>query len=517
MAFQTETVEDLFARFGRPYRMFATVSGMTASFVMVLSGTIVNVAVPDVMGAYGVGQDQAQLMATSFNVTMTTCQLLNAWVVAVFGQRYGFTITLVLFTVGSIIAGLGDTFGMVVAGRVMQGAAAGIVQPLVMVTVFQVFPENRRGFALGIYSMGLVLAVAMGPPVGGLALEVLSWRYIFWLPLPLVAVALPLGLIFLPSVRQDSRQPFDWIGYSLIAITLFCIMTVLTDGPREGWSSDYIIGLIVLGSVAGYGFVKSQRRPGATLMDISLFQNRHFVIVLFVTFFSGIGNFTTTYSFPVFTQLVQGLTALDAGYSLLPGMLLAVCMVPFTGHLADKLEPGRAMMFGLLILGLGTLPMAWADVNTPFLLVILFGAIGRFGTTFVQPFIMTTALKSLPPEKLNAGAGTVNFVRQTGGGLGTNAWVVFVDQRTYYHNDALAVTQDPSNASSRALLDSVTRLLNEAGVAEAVQQPGALHYLGEVVYAQGITRAFQDGFWVLAIVYLLALIPAWILSQTRRR
>ncbi|PPR56228.1 MAG: hypothetical protein CFH10_02349, partial [Alphaproteobacteria bacterium MarineAlpha4_Bin2] len=502
---------------GRPYRTFATLSGMSASFIMVLSGTIVNVAVPDVMGAYGVGQDQAQLLATSFNVAMTTCQLLNAWVVTVFGQRYGFVLTLIVFTVGSFVAGLAENFDMLVAGRVMQGAATGVIQPLVMVTVFQVFPQDRRGFAMGVYSMGLVLAVAMGPPVGGLALEVLSWRYIFWLPLPMVLLALPLGLIFLPSVRRDVAQAFDWLGFSLIAVSLFCIMTILTDGPREGWGSDYIIGLIILCLVAGFGFVKSQCRPGPTLIDIALFQNKHFVIVLFVTFFSGIGNFTTTYAFPVFTQLVQGLTPLDAGFSLLPGMLLAVCMVPFTGHLADKLEPGRAMMFGLFILAIGTLPMAWADVNTPFLLVIIFGAIGRFGTTFVQPFIMNTALRSLPPERLNAGAGTVNFVRQTGGALGTNAWVVFVDQRTYYHNDALVATQTPGNSVSQELVNSVTRLLNEAGVADVVQHPGALHFLSEMVYAQGITRAFQDGFWVLAAVYLLALIPAWILSQTRGR
>ena len=123
------------------------------------------------MGAYGVGQYQAQLVATSFNVAMTTCQLLNAWVVAVLGQRYGYIATLIFFTTGSIVAGLADSFGMLVAGRVMQGMATGIIQPLIMVTVFQVFPEERRGFALGIYSMGLVLAIALGPPVGGVALE----------------------------------------------------------------------------------------------------------------------------------------------------------------------------------------------------------------------------------------------------------------------------------------------------------------------------------------------------------
>ena len=517
MAFKTESVDDLFARFGRNYRVLVTVSGMTASFVMVLSGTIVNVAVPDVMGAYGVGQYQAQLMATAFNVAMTTCQLLNAWVVAVLGQRYGYLATLIVFTTGSVIAGLADSFGMLVAGRVLQGMATGIIQPLIMVTVFQVFPEERRGLALGIYSMGLVLAIAVGPPVGGLALEMLNWRYIFWLPLPLLLLSVPFGMIFMPSVRKSGGQAFDWLGYALIVVTLFCIMTVLTDGPRKGWTSDYILILMMLGTFCGLGFVKSQRRDRETVIDGGLFRNKHFVIVLFVTFFSGIGNFCTTYAFPVFTQLVQGLTPLDAGFSLLPGMLLAVCLVPFTGHLADKLEPGKAIMFGLLILCIGTLPMAWADVNTSLFIVMFYGAIGRFGTTFVQPFLINTALRSLERDKLNAGAGTVNFVRQTGGSLGTNAWVVFVDQRTLYHSDGFAVTQDPSNEASRELINAVTRLLNEAGVAQAIQQPGAFHYLGEVIYAQGITRAFQDGFMILAIAYLIAVIPAWVLSQTRAR
>lgn len=515
MAFQTETVDDLFARFGSNYRILVTVSGMTASFVMVLSGTIVNVAIPDVMGAYGVGQYQAQLLATSFNVAMTTCQLLNAWVVAVLGQRYGYIATLLVFVTGSVVAGLADSFGMLVAGRVLQGMATGIIQPLIMVTVFQVFPENRRGFALGIYSMGLVLAIAFGPPVGGLALEVLNWRYIFWLPLPLLLLSLPFGMVFMPSVRRTGGQPFDWLGYALIAATLFCIMTVLTDGPRKGWTSDYILLLCLFGTCTGIGFVKSQRRDAETLIDISLFQNRHFVIVLFVTFFSGVGNFATTYAFPVFTQLVQGLSPLDAGFSLLPGMLLAVMLVPFTGHLADRLEPGKAMMFGLAVLGIGTLPMAWADVNTSLYIVMIYGAIGRFGTTFVQPFLMNTALRSLDRERLNAGAGTVNFVRQTGGSLGTNAWVVFVDQRAIHHSEAFTATQTPSNESSRELISAITRLFSEAGVSEAVRMPGAFHYLGEIIYAQGITRAFQDGFMILAIAYLIALLPAWVLSRTR--
>ncbi|MEC7537176.1 MAG: MFS transporter, partial [Pseudomonadota bacterium] len=128
------SVDDLFRRYGDSYRVLVTAAGMTASFVMVISSTIVNVAIPDVMGAFGIGQDQAQLMATAFNVAMVTSQLLNAWVVTVFGQRYGFCGTLLVFTIGSFIGGFAEDYGMIVFGRVLQGAAAGCIQPLIMVT-----------------------------------------------------------------------------------------------------------------------------------------------------------------------------------------------------------------------------------------------------------------------------------------------------------------------------------------------------------------------------------------------
>ena len=124
-----------------------TVTGMLAAFTMVIASTIVNVAVPDVIGAFGVSQSEVQLMATAFNIAMTTGQLLNAWAVSVFGQRYGYAATLALFSVGSVFAGAADSFDMIVIGRVMQGAAAGIIQPLIMVTLFRAFPEGRRGQA----------------------------------------------------------------------------------------------------------------------------------------------------------------------------------------------------------------------------------------------------------------------------------------------------------------------------------------------------------------------------------
>ena len=510
------TVDDLFARYGLTYRALITVTGMTASFAMVISSTIVNVAVPDVMGSFGIGQDQAQLMATAFNVAMTASQLLNAWVVAVLGQRYGFAVTLILFTLGSLIAGFGQEFGMIVFGRVLQGAAAGVIQPLVMVTIFQVFPADRRGLAMGIYAMGLMLALAFGPVLGGVAIEAFDWRYIFFATLPLVGIALMAGLVFMPSVRSETRQPFDWTGYVLVVIALFCLMTGLTDGQREGWTSNYTLGLFLTAVVAGAAFIGSQMRPGAKLLDLTLFRDRQFATAMLVVFTVGIGNFVIIYAVPVFGQLVQGMTPLRAGMVMLPAGVLVVFVLPFTGRLSDHLRPHLAIMAGLMFFAAGAAPMADADVNTPFLMIAIYAIIARSGSSLIMPFVMTTALKTVPPEKLNAGAGAVNFCRQLGGSLGLNAWVVFIEIRTRFHSESLTATQSSDNQASRELLQGVGRILGESGVPQVLHEPGALHYLGQMVHAQATTLGFQDGFWILVIVYLLGLIPAWILGRTNR-
>ena len=147
-----------------------------------------NVAIPDVMGAYGVGQDKAQFLSTAFITTMTASQLLNAWFVGKLGQRLAFVIVLAIFLLGGLICGFSPNLDLIIFGRVMQGFAAGIVQPLVMVTLFQVFPADRRGTAMAIYGMGLVLALGFGPVIGGVTIDVLGWRNIFFVPLPLVVI-----------------------------------------------------------------------------------------------------------------------------------------------------------------------------------------------------------------------------------------------------------------------------------------------------------------------------------------
>ena len=326
-------------------------------------------------------------------------------------------------------------------------------------------------------------------------------------------MAFAAGMFLMPSDRKEANRTFDWTGYALMVITLYCFMTGLTDGQREGWSSTYILGLFTVSALSAAAFVYSQLKSTAPLMELALFRNREFAWAMGVAFIFGLGNFAMAYAVPVFGQLVQGMTPLDAGLVLLPSGIVVVALLPFMGRLADKISAHYAIIAGLILFAIGTVPMADADVNTAFVAIAIYGIVNRLGVSLTQPFIITVALRTLPSEKLNSGAGTMNFIRQLGGSLGINAWVVFLEMRTHYHSEILTTTQSSDNAASRELLDNVGRILREGGVSEPIQQSGALHYLGQVVHAQGATLGFQDGFWVLVAAYLIGIWPAWMLGR----
>jgi len=512
----SESIDDLFARYGPAYRWLATATGMLGFFSVVFSATIVNVAVPEVMGAFGVGQDKAQFLATAFLATMTASLLLNAWIVDRLGQRYAFLLALAGFAAGSVLSATAVTLELVIFGRAIQGLFSGFVQPLVMVLIFQVFPPHRRGFAMGIFSMGTVFALGVAPAFGGLLIDAFNWRWVFLAPMPMMAAAFFLGFLFIPSQRKSSpAAPFDWSGYSFLCVAMFAVVTAISSGQREGWTSDGILGWFALTFVSGAGFVFSQLRPDAGLLNLKLFRNTRFSLSIMLALAFGIGNFSTIYLMPVFGQIIQQYTPTEAGLLLMPGSLLAMLLLPMSGRMSDIFQPHKVIMVGLVMFAAGAWLMATADTHTMFWTVAGFILISRVGLALVNPSLNTAAMQSLPLQNLQQGAGILSFAMLLGGAVGINALVVILEQRTQMHADALTLTQTAANAVTREMLETVQAMLGAAGVPEALQQSAALHYLGRVVTAQADTLGFQDGFMAIALLFIAALIPAWLFGRAR--
>ena len=514
----SETAEALAERYGPTYRWLVTGAALLGQFSMVLSSTSVTVAVPDVMGAFGVGQDKAQWLSTAFFATMVATMLANAWLVSVLGQRVLFVLTLLLFGGAAIMGTLAPSMEVVILSRVLQGASAGVVQPLSMLTIFTVFPPERRGTAMGLFGLGVVLAPAFGPALGGMAVDAFGWRSVFLLPLPLCIVSLLLGSVFMPARNPGQpTRPFDWLGMALLTTALACVLNGFASGQREGWQSDYILLQFLVGISAAVGFAVWQLTARAPLLDASLFANPQFASAAAIGFIFGFGMFGSIYITAVFLQTIQGYTATRSGMLMIPGGILMACIAPIAGRLVDSVPAHIPIMGGLVLFGIGFLLMGTADANTPFWTFVAFTLVNRLGLAFTITPLNTGALRSLRPDQVSQGSGAVNFFRMLGGACGVNLLVVWLELRTRLYSDALTATQTFGNSSSRELLRSVEQMLAASGVSEAQQGAGALHYLGQVVYAQASTLGFQETFMAAGVLAFLALIPALIMGRTRRR
>ncbi|MBT6273389.1 MAG: DHA2 family efflux MFS transporter permease subunit [Chromatiales bacterium] len=496
----------------------ATLAGLTAFFTALFTASMVNVAIPSVMGSFGVGQSQAQLLLSTFLAMNSTGLLASSWAVARYGQREVFLGALLIFGLAGLLCFIAPNFDLLVLARVTQGFAAGLLQPLVMMVLVQVFPSEKRGLAMAMFAMGVTAAVGIGPAVGGVIIDAFQWRLIFLAPIPLALLALVLGFFFLPAVPRQMRPPgFDWLGFALVNGIVFLWFMILGNGQRWGWSSDIILTFMAAVTVGLLVFYWSQRRPGPTLIDLTLFRSRTYVAGLVIIFFFGFGTLATVYAFPIFGQIVQNLPAVTAGALLLPASIFAAALMPFTGKATD-IFPHRALLsVGLFISAGSIFLLADADANTHFWYVAFVLLLTRIGSAVVTPPMMTAPLLGLPMAQMQRGAGLTNFAVIFGGSNGIGFYALLLELRIESHARYLGWTQTFDNDGAREFLHGIGALLAVSGLAGVERDGMAIGHLRQVVIAQANTLGFQDGFVFIGISLLFSFIPLlWLRSVAQR-
>ncbi|MCC6533119.1 MAG: DHA2 family efflux MFS transporter permease subunit [Burkholderiales bacterium] len=513
----SETAEVLAARYGPRLRLYATGTVMLGMVASVLTTTIVNVAIPDIMGAFGIGQDRAQWLATGALAAMTIGMLSNAWLVRSFGERRTFVGALALFTGALLAAGFSPNEDVLIGSRIFQGAVAGVMQPLSMYVLFRVFPPEKRGTAMGFFGMSVILGPALGPTLGGILIDHFNWRYVFFAAVPVTLTAMLLGSLFMPQREETGKRPaFDWLGFTLLAAAIGCLLTGLSNGQREGWDSDFVLGMFAIALAAGAGFLAWELSVDQPLVELRVLGNGQFTAAATVAFIFGLGLFGSVYLVPLFVQLVQQYTPLAAGLLLMPAGLILGAFMPIAGYISDH-APARSMIIiGLACFSLSSYWLADVDANTSFWTIAWLVVLSRVGLALIKPSLNLAALRPLRPEQLSQGAGMINFARQLGGAFGVNTLSVMLDRRTMLHSDALTSTQSGANSATAELLRQMQALLAQAGTSADVQSAGALHYLGRVLQAQAYTAGFQDSFLLCAWIFAAALLPAWIMGMRRR-
>src|SRR5262245_6498468 len=465
-----ETTEVLFARYGPRYRRLATMTVLMGTISAMVTTTTVNVAIPDMMGTFGIGQDRAQWFSTGALAATTVGMLLNAWLVRSFGARNTFVGALAVFLASLFLAGASPNDTVLIFCRVVQGGIAGLLQPLAVYTLYRVFPPDQKGQAMGYLGLAIIVGPAMGPTVGGLLMDLFNWRAIFYLAVPPSAAALLLGTLFMPQREEASaRSDFDWLGFALLSVSVSCLLVALSNGQREGWNSWFVLGFFGGGLGAGLAFVLWELHILHPLVELRVLSSGRFAAAASVAFIMGIGLFGSVFMVPLFVESVQGFTPFAAGLLLMPPGLVMGVFMPIGGYLTDRLPAAWLIMTGLLIFALTCYWFGAVDVNTPFWTLVWWVLLGRVGLSLINPALNVAALRAVRAENLGQGAGMINFFRQLGGAFGVNLLSVILDRRTFFHSNALASVETAGNSATADLLRTLESVLARGGVAESQQ------------------------------------------------
>ena len=435
----SQTRAGLEQRFGPRYRWWVLLTVMIGTVASIMASTIINVAVPDISRVFNLGQDRAQWLSAGFMGAMTLSMLTTPWLLERYGYRHTYVGAVTLLMIGGIAGGSSRWLELVVAMRVVEGLAAGVLQPIPAIIILHAFEHGTRGRAMGIFGFGVVLAPALGPAVGGVLVEWFGWRSIFFVVAPFCVVALVLARRFLPigapggvPISRDAGR-LDMIGLLLIAVAVLTLLNGMAN--LNGDSSGTGAALLVVSAIAVAAFIAHLRRGARPLMALGLFEYRIFAMGGCVAFIYGMGLFGSTYLVPVFMQIALKLPPSQAGAVLLPAGVVLALTIPVAGRLADRVAVNRLVSVGLALLSASFLLMIGVGPATALGLITLWAVIGRIGLGFVLPSLNLGAMRGLPDVLISQGSSTINFMRQLGGAVGIGLVGNVLEWRLSTHRD----------------------------------------------------------------------------------
>ena len=443
------SIAGLQARFGARYRWLVLAAVMVGTMASIMSSTIVNVAIPDMSQHFALGQGRAQWVSSGFMVAMTVAMLTTPWLLARYGYRRTYAGSMLLLMAGGIGGGLANDFALVLAARVAEGVAAGVVQPIAAIIIMRAFGTHEQGRASGLFGMGVVLAPAVGPSAGGLLVDWFGWRSIFFMVVPLCLLSLWMAYRYVPDSAPGGAQAdrtgqmIDWRGMLLAAAGTLCLLNGMV--ALQGQGSHPLQAAALLGAALASlaGFIGWQRRMLATgrepLMNLALFGNRPFAMGSVVAFIYGTALFGSTYLLPVYMQLGLNLSASHAGAVLLPAGIVLAATIAVVGRLADREPTWLLVTVGLGLLAASFALMVTLQLSSALWLLALWATLGRIGLGFILPSLNLGSLRPLPKELVSQGASAISFVRMLGGAIGVSLCGIVLEWRLAAHGDSLTL------------------------------------------------------------------------------
>jgi DHA2 family multidrug resistance protein len=505
-----------------PWAIALTVT--MATFMELLDTSISNVSLPHIAGGLGTSYDESTWVLTSYLVANAVILPMSAWLSRVFGRKRYYMMCVALFTVTSFLCGIAPSLGMLIFFRVLQGIGGGGLAPVEQSILVDTFPPAKLGAAFALYSMAIVTAPAIGPPLGGWITDSFSWRWVFFINVPIGLLSLILSnrLVHDPPeftaerklARTGGKLRIDYLGITLIAIGFACLEVVLDRGERDDWlESHFIVSFLVVAIAAIAIAIWWEWRHDDPVVELTLLRERNFAIANVYYFLFAFGLFGSTVMIPEMLQMLFGYSATDAGLVLGPGAAVITLLAPFVVRIVPRIGAKRMLGASFTIAALSFFYYAGLNTRTDYSHFAFARAFQGFGYAFMFVPVSQLAYSYLPKNKNNKGSSLTNLCRNWGGSFGIAFVTTMLARRTQYHQSVLVGNLTSGDASVRHFVDSSSHFL----VTRGSSGPDAIHQayglIDRAMTQQATMLAFMDCFRLLGIIVLLGLPLAFFIRR----
>jgi MFS transporter, DHA2 family, multidrug resistance protein len=495
-----------------------TASVMIPTLIEILDTSVANVALNHIQGSLSAGQEEVTWVLTSYLVANAVVIPMSGWIARFMGRKRYLLASLATFTASSMLCGAATSLWEIVVFRIVQGIGGGGLQPMSQAILMETFPPRERGLAMGIFGMGIVVGPILGPLLGGYFTDNFSWRWIFYINLPIgiFALFMTYSFIFDPPYQQrrEKGERVDYIGLALLCLGLGSLQMVLDKGQLEDWlNSDFILFFSMVAVVSLVLFVFWELRQENPVLDLRIFKNATFATgnaVLFVGFFSFFGSIVLL---PIYLQTLLGYTAYDAGLVLGPAGAISLFILPLVGKATQRIDPRFLLGTGLLISAYALYYMSGFNLQIDFGTAVMGRVIQGLGMPFFFVSLSFVTMAYVPLERMNNASAIFNLLRNMGGSFGVAFVTTILARRTQFHQHRLAdhlTPYDPRlNIPFNELKDYLSMKLGT--FADHTQLAGHVIYRG--LQREAASLAFNDAFFIQALLFLGLLGLLWIIRK----
>jgi len=495
-----------------------TFSVMLATFMEVLDTTVVNVSIPHIAGNLAATIEEGTWVVTSYLVSNAIILPMSGWLANYIGRKKLLLTCVAGFTLTSLFCGLATTLPALILFRVLQGLTGGGLQPLAQAILLETFPEQKHGQAMAAFGIGILLAPILGPTLGGWITDNYSWRWIFYLNLPVGVLSLLMmnRFIFDPPYIKRSEGQVDLWGIGFLALGLGTLQVVLDTGQRKDWFASHYIrffaALCVIGLVA---LTIRELKTAKPVVDLRALVNRSFSAGVFLMSLLGFILYSSLVLLPIYLQTLLGYPAYNAGLALSPRGLGSLATTPLAGYLTSKTDPRRLLVFGLVLGSLTMFSLSSLNLNAGYWDIFWPQIFQGVALSFLFIPLMTLSMAGIPKEKMGNATSIFNLMRNIGGSVGIAIMTTFLARRAQMHQNMLVGNITAGNLKTRRMLQGMQGWFHANGVDQSLASRRAWAALYGMVQRHASMLSFVEAFWIMGVLFL-AMLPFVLLLRNPR-